>query len=72
MMFKRGERTAAHRENVGERVGRGDLAVGERVVHDRGEEVDRLHERAVAIETKNAGIIGGGGTDEDVAISILR
>ena len=52
MMFKRSDRTAAHREDVGERVGRGDLAVGERVVHDRGEEVDRLHERAIAIERK--------------------
>ena len=69
---ERGERAAAHGEDVGEGVGRGDLAVGERVVHDRGEEVGRLHKGAVAIETENPGVIGGGGTDENVAILILR
>ena len=56
---ERSERTAAHRKDVGKRIGRGDLAVGERIVHDRSEEIGRLHESAVAIETKNAGIIGG-------------
>ena len=66
------DRTTAHRKDIGERVGRGDLAVGERIVHDRGEEIGRLHEGAVAIETENAGVIGGGGTDEDVSVSILR
>ena len=30
-----GDRPAAHRKNVGERVGGGDLSVGKRVVHDR-------------------------------------
>ena len=67
-----GERTSAHRKDVGERVGRGDLAVGEWVVHDRGEKIGRLHKGAVAIETENAGVIGGRGTDEDIAISIPR
>ena len=69
---ERGERTAAHCKYVGERVGRGDLAVGERIVHDRSKEIGRLHEGAVAIETENAGVIGGRGTDEDIAIWILR
>ena len=67
-----GKRAAAHREDVGERVGRGDLAVGERVVDDRGEEIGRLHKGAVAIEAENAGVIGGRGTDEDVAILVRR
>jgi len=31
-----------------------------------------LHKGAVAIETENAGVIGGRGTDEDIAISIPR
>jgi hypothetical protein len=48
------------------------LAIGEGVVHDRGEEVCRKDEGAVAIKTKNAGIIGGRGTDEHIAIWILR
>ncbi len=66
------DRTTAHRKDIGERVGRGDLPVGEWIVHDRSEEIGRLDEGAVAIETENARIIGGGGTDEDVSISILR
>ena len=33
---ERSERTAAHGKDVGERVSRGDLAVGERVVDDSG------------------------------------
>ena len=42
---ERGERPAAHRVDVGQRVGRGDRAVVLRVVHHRREEVHRLHER---------------------------
>jgi hypothetical protein len=66
------DRTTAHGKDIGERVGRGDLPVGEWIVHDRGEEIGRLDEGMVAIETENARIIGGGGTDEDVSVSILR
>ena len=65
---ERGDRTSAHREDVGERVGRGDLAVGEWIVDDRGKEIDRLHEGAIAIETENARVVGRWGTDEHVAV----
>ncbi len=44
---QRSERTAAHRVNVGDRIGGGDLTVAKRVVHDGGEEVHRLHQRAI-------------------------
>src|SRR5689334_19793835 len=60
--------TTAHREDVRERVRRSDLAISEGVINDRSEEVGCLHESAVAIETENARVIGGGGTDEDIAI----
>ena len=70
--IERADRATAHRENVGERVGRGDLAVGEWVVDDRGKKIGRLHEGALAIEPVDPGVIGGGGTDEYVAILILR
>ena len=54
------------------RVGRRDLPVEKRIVHDRREEIDRLHKRAVAIDSENAGIIGSGRTDEHISISKLR
>ena len=57
MMFKRCERTAAHRVNIGQRIRRRDLAVAKRVVHDGREKIHRLHEGAVAIEAVNTGVI---------------
>ena len=55
---------AAHRVDVGERVGRGDPAEVIRVVDDRREEVDRLHERELVGELEHRGVVGGGGADE--------
>ena len=50
---QRGDGRAAHRVDVAERVGGGDLAVDERVVHDRREKVDRLHDaRGPAVSRK--------------------
>ena len=49
MMFKRGDRPSAHRENVRERVSGGDLSVSERVVDDWREKIHGLHERAMSI-----------------------
>ena len=55
--IKSSERPAAHGEDVGECVGRGDLTVSERVVDDGREKIDRLHERAVAIQPINTGVV---------------
>src|SRR5712691_8598118 len=65
--IKSGEWTSAHGEDVGERVGRGDLAVGERVVNNRCEEIHGLHKGTMSIRLRvatarqvqaiNAGII---------------
>src|SRR5215203_129632 len=55
---QRGQRFAAHRVDIGEGVGRGDLAEPVRVVHDRGEEVSRLKEQAAA-ERDVPGVVPG-------------
>ena len=54
---KRRERAAAHGVDVAQRVGCGDLAVDERVVDDRREEIDRLHDRRAVIPPVHTGIV---------------
>ena len=66
---ERSERAATHRKNVRERVGGGNFAVLKRIIDNRGEEIDGLHKSARAVESVNAGVIGRGGTDENVAIA---
>ena len=46
---ERGQRASAHRKDVGKRIGRGDLPIGKRVVHDRCEEINGLHEGTMSI-----------------------
>ncbi len=62
---ERGERTAAHRIHVAHGVGGGDLSVDERIVDDRREEIDRLDERALAVEPVHTCIVRGPVIDED-------
>ena len=49
---QREQHAAAHREHVGQGVGRGDLPVRDRVVHERREEVQRADDREVVAETR--------------------
>ena len=59
---EREERPAAHRVDVGERVGGGDAAEAPRVVADRGDEVgggDEGAAVAAVCEQIHAGIVGG-------------
>ena len=63
-----GERSPAHGVNVRERIGRGDLAVGKRVVHDGREEIHRLHEGAIAADAVNARVVRGRRADEQIRI----
>jgi hypothetical protein len=58
------ERPASHRVHVREGVGRGNLAVHDRIVDNRREEIDGLDERTVAIDAVNTGIVGRSGSDE--------
>ena len=61
-----GQRTSAHGEDVGERVGGCDLAVRKRVVDNRCEKINGLHECAMAIQAIHAGVVERFRTDEHV------
>ena len=65
-------RGAAHRVDVPQRVRRGDLAVRVRVVDDRREEVDRLHDRDSVGELVDAGIVAALGRDEHPRVERMR
>ena len=56
---QRGQRPAAHRVDVADGVGGGDLAVDVRVVDDRREEIDGLHERRPALPPVYTRIVRG-------------
>jgi hypothetical protein len=63
-----GDRPAAHRVNVAERVGGGNGSVGERVVHDGCEEIHGLHEGELRRQLVDAGIVGGLKPDQHVLV----
>ena len=65
---QRQDRAAAHRVDVGERVGRGDLAEDERVVHDRREEIHREDERLSAADPIHRRVVGRVVADQQVGI----
>ena len=67
--IQRGLGRAAHRVDVGQRVGRGDCAVGERIVDDRREEIDRVDDRQIVAQTEHSGVVAGSDTDEQVGMS---
>ena len=55
---QREQHPAAHREHVGQGVGRGDLAVRDRVVDERREEVERAEDREVVGDPVGGGVVG--------------
>ena len=61
---QRGERRAAHRVDVGQRVGRGDAPEVVRVVDDRREEVDGRDDRERVRHAVHRGVVGGLVADE--------
>ena len=63
---EREDRLAAHRVDVGQRVGRGDAAEVERIVDDRHEEVGRRDDRLLVVELVDGGIVGGVVADQQV------
>ncbi len=65
-----GQRPAAHGVDVGEGVGGGDLAVEIRIVHDRRDVVDGLHEGEVVRQTIDSGVVAGLEADEQVGIGL--
>jgi hypothetical protein len=62
------QRPCAHGVDVGESVGGGDAAVAARIVDHRGEEIDGLHQRPLAVEAVDPGIGKGDSGGEEVFI----
>ena len=65
-MRQRHDRLAAHRVDVGQRIGRGDAAEVERVVDDRHEEVGGGDDRLLVVELVDGGVVGGVVADQQV------
>ena len=63
---ERQQRSAAHREDVVERVRRGNGTEGPRIVDEWREEVDREHDRTLVVEPVHRGVVGGIEPDEQV------
>ena len=63
---EREQRSAAHREDVVQRVRRGDRAERARIVDERREEVDREDDRALVVEPVDRGVVGGIEADEQI------
>ncbi len=56
---ERGDGLSAHGEHVGQGVGRGNGAELVRVVHYRGEEIERQHSGVVLVHLPNRGVVCG-------------
>ena len=69
---QRGERLAAHRVDVRQRVRGGDLPEEVRIVDDRREEVDRLHEREIVGQQEDARVVECLAADEQARIRLQR
>jgi hypothetical protein len=69
---QRRQRTAAHRVNIAQRIRRGDSAERIRIVHNRREEVERLHESALLRQPVDARIVRGVEADHHVGIAGSR
>ena len=67
-----GQRTPAHGIDVRKRVGSRDLAVHNRIVNNRREEIDRLNQSAFAVQAVNSRIIGCVGADKEIWIVLCR
>ena len=63
---QRQDRPAAHRIDIGDRVGRGDAAEVVRVVDDRHEEVGGRDQRLLVVELVHRGVVGGLDADQQL------
>ena len=63
-----GDRLRAHGEAIAQRVGRGYLAIGVRVVHDGGEEIHRLDDGQILPEPIHARVVPGVRSVEQVRV----
>jgi hypothetical protein len=63
---QRRDRAATHRVHIAQRVGRGNLSEGKRIVDDRREKIDGLHQRQSVAQQIHPGIVVGVETNEYV------
>ena len=63
---------AAHGVDIAQRIGGRDTPIRERVVDHGSEEVDRLHQRLVGMDTIHAGVILGLKADQQILMLLLR
>ena len=69
---ERGDRATAHCVDVAERVGCCDLAKEFRVIYDRREKINGLHDSEVVGEAINGSVVAGFETDDHVRIGLMR
>ena len=69
---ERGQRSAAHRIYIAQGVGRSDLTEGERVIDQRGKEVDGLHQRLVRPNAVNSRIVRGLKPNQQIRVGLRR
>ena len=67
-----GHGNSAHGVAIAQRVGGGDRPEIPRVIDDRGEEIDRLHERQLVADLVHAGVVPGLVADEDLRVALHR
>ena len=67
---ERADRPAAHRVNVTERIGGGDLAEDVGIVDNRGKEIDGLYQGYLRGELIHARVVGGIEADEHIGIML--
>ena len=67
-----GERLAAHRVDVGQRVRSSNLTKVVRVVDDRREEIHRLDEREIVAQHEDPRVVEGLTTHENAAVGVHR
>ena len=69
---ERRERPPAHRIDIAQRIGRGDLAIDIRVVDDRRKEINRLHKRRATLPRVHTCIVCGPEIDQDSRVVLRR
>ena len=67
----RRNRGAAHGPHVVDRIKRRNAAVIERIIYNRREEIERLHERQIVTQTIHSGVVRFVETDQQIRIERL-
>ena len=67
----RRNRGAAHGPHVVDRIERRNASVIERVIHNRREEIERLHQRQIVAQTIHSGVVRFVETDQQIRIEGL-